>query len=149
MLIDYATPEGKIRMMLGDVSDLPYLPSSVYTAVYEESGNNLNRATTTCGKMILAQMSYQTHRSMGLQLQVWGNQAFEQMKQYLLMIVKDPAFSSDGSPVPYSASGTELNPILQFQQDWRKNYYSGDQSQQLARDAAVSPNDGSLYGTGF
>ena len=52
----------------------------------------------------------------------------------------------DISPIPYSSTGTDVSPIVQFQSDWNKNYYNGTQSQQLANDALNSPNDGSVYG---
>lgn len=144
MVIDYDTPSGKLRMRLGDTSDFPYLSDSIYDAVYAECDDNINKATINCGKMILAQMSYKTRRSAGLQLEVFGNQAFEQMKQFLLLTIKDPAFM-DISPIPYS-SEAEFSAIQQFQSDWNKCYSNGTQSQTMATDALNSPNDGSLYG---
>lgn len=144
MVIDYSTPTGKIRMRLGDISSLPFLPDSIYASVYEESGNNLQKAVVTCGSMILAQLSYKTHKKMA-QLEVYGSEAFKQMKEFLILTVKDPSFM-DISPIPYSASGTTVHPLQQFQADWNKNYYKGTQSQELAFDASISPNDGSTYG---
>ncbi len=144
MVIDYSTPEGKLRMRLGDTSDLPYLSSSVYTAVYEESSENLNRAVIICGQMILAQLSYKTHRKMGLQLEVWGAEAFKNYKEFLILTVSNPAFMPV-TLLPYSTT-QEFNPIIQFASDWNKNYCNGTESQQLAVNALNSPNDGSLYG---
>lgn len=132
-------------MRLGDISDIPYLPSSVYVTVYADNGNNLQKSVITCGMMILAQLSYKTHRKISLQLEVFGKEAFDSYRTFLLMSVKDPAFM-DISPMPYSASGSALNPLIQFASDWNRNYYTGTQSQRLAVDAAISPNDGSLYG---
>lgn len=132
-------------MRLGDVSDLPFLPDSLYDAVYAEQDSNLNRAVVACGQMILAQLAFKTHRRMSVQAEVWGKEAFDSYKTFLLMTIKDPSFMNI-APLPYSGSGTDLHPLVQFQQDWNQNYYRGTQSQQLAVDASISPNDGSLYG---
>lgn len=143
MLIDYATPVGKLRCRLGDITDLPFLPDSIYQAVYDENDSNLNRAVIVCGQMILAQLSFKTHRKLA-QLEVWGESGFKQFKEFLMLTVKDPAFMNI-SPIPYSASGTALHPLLQFASDWNKGFPITN-SQQLAHDASISPNDGSLYG---
>ncbi|MGZ8888044.1 MAG: hypothetical protein ACXW1D_00645 [Halobacteriota archaeon] len=93
---------------------------------------------------ILGTLSHQTHRKMN-QLEIWGAESFKNYKDFLLLTVKDPAFM-DLSPIPYGAVSDDVNPIVQFQQDWNKNFYSGTESQQTAINAARSPNDGTLYG---
>jgi len=141
-IIDYDTPVGKLRMRLGDISDLPFLPDSVYLGVYNDCGKNLNKAVVQCGSMILGQLSYKTHRRMN-QLEVFGNEAFKQFKEFLILTVKNPSFM-DLSPIPLSTSA-ELNPLIQFQQDWNKNFTNGTESQQLAFNATLSPNLGGVY----
>lgn len=142
-IIDYSTAAGKLRMRLGDISSLPFLPDSVYEAVYTENGNNLQRSVIACGSMILAQLSFKTHRKLA-QLEVYGAEAFENYRSFLMLTIKDPAYMSV-SPIPYSASGTALHPLLQFANDWNKGFPITD-SQQLAHNASISVNDGSLYG---
>lgn len=144
-VIDPSTNVGKLRLRCADYSDLPYLPDIVYSQTLSDNDNNIPRSAKICATYILGMLAHKTHRSMGLQLQVWGNQAFEQYKQYLLLTIKDPSFM-DISPIPYSASGTEVNPLIDFQKSWNRNYYNGTQSQQLALDADISPNDGSRTG---
>ncbi len=147
MVIDYGTPEGKMRMRLGDTRDLPFLPSAVYEAVYTESNSNLNNAVITCGKMILAQLSYKTQRKLGLSLQVWGKEAFDSYKEFLILTVSNPAFM-DISPIAQLTSA-EFDPIVDFQANWNANYTNGTESQQLARNADTSPNDNSRTGWNF
>lgn len=144
MTIDYSTAVGKLRMRLGDVSDLPFLSDAIYSAVYTEEGSNLNRAVVTCGTMILAQLSYKAHRKMGLQLEIWGKEMFDSYKEFLLLTVSNPAFMTF-SPIP-AGTTDEFNTLVQFQSDWNKNYFSGTQSQQLASDGLASANQGGLYG---
>lgn len=130
-------------MRLGDTSDLPYLPSGIYNSVYAESGNNLNKAVVTCGMMILAQLSYKTHRKLSLQLEVFGKEAFDSFRTFILMTVKEPAFMTV-SPIPYSS--VSANELATFASDWNRGYYEGTASQQLAFIASTSPNDGSRLG---
>ncbi len=144
-IIDYSTPEGKLRMRLGDTSDLPFLPGSVYSAVYAEHGGNLFASVKELGLMILAQLSFKTHRKMGLQLEVWGKEAYDSYSQFLLMTVSNPAFM-DLSPMPYSATSGAVSPIIQFQNAWNDNFVRGTENQQLNLNALYSPNDNSTYG---
>lgn len=143
--IDYSTPVGKLRMRLGDISDLPFLPDSVYSAVYAEKDSNLQQATVACGNMILGQLAFKTHRRLSVQLEIWGAEMYANYSDFLLRTVTNPNFM-DISPIPYNGATEEMHPLKQFQDDWNKCFYRGTQSQQLAVDAAISPNDGSLYG---
>lgn len=143
-MIDPTTPLGVLRLRCADVSDLPFLPDSVYTQTLTDNNNSLPRSAIICATYILGMLAFRTHRKLST-LEVWGAEAFANYKEFLLLTVKDPAFMTI-SPVPYSGSGDALSNIIQFQSDWNKGYYTGTQSQRLAVDAAISPNDGSLYG---
>lgn len=144
-VIDYSTPEGKLRMRLGDTSDIPFLPSSVYSSVYEEQGENLPASAKALGSMILAQLAFKTHRKMGLQLEIWGKEAFDSYSKFLIMTVTNPAFM-DISPLPYSAASDCPSPILLFQESWNRNFTKGTEGQQLNLNALYSPNEGGEYG---
>lgn len=144
-IIDPSTNIGKLRLRVADYGDLPYLPDSVYTQTLSDNDNNLVRSSKVIAMYILGMLAFKTHRRMSVQLEVWGAEAFKNYKEFLLLTVSNPAFMQL-SPVPYSAASSGVNPLVQFQGDWNKNYYSGTQSQQLAFDALNSPNDGSLYG---
>lgn len=144
-VIDPSTDEGKLRLKLSDWQDIPLLPSSVYQQTLLDNNNNLQACTVTLGSYILGMLAHKTHRKLS-QIEVWSNEQFKQYLQYLTLIIKDPAFSG-ASPIPYgSGMDGKVHEIEQFTMDWRKNYSAGTQSQQLAVDAALSPNDGSLYG---
>ena len=143
MILDPTSDIGKVRLRVADWQDLPYFPDSVYSAVIGDSDGNLPKASKTMAMYILGVLAHKTHRKLN-QIEVWGAEAFKNYKEFLLLTVKDPAFM-DISPIPYSGT-VEFSPIMQFQSDWNKNYYSGTQSQELATDASNSPNDGSLYG---
>ena len=138
-IIDYSTPTGKLRMRLGDVSDLPFIPDSIYAQVYSDCDNNLQRSVVLCGTMILAQLSFKTHRKLA-QLEIYGSEGFANFKQFLLMAISNPAFM-DISPLPPNIFGTDLHPIMQFTKDWNDNFSVGTQSTQLHWDALGSPNN--------
>lgn len=142
-VIDYSTDIGKLRMRIADVSDLPFLPDSVYAGVLAEKSGNLNASAIALASMILGQLAFKTHRKLQ-QLEVWGGDAFKAYQSFLVMTVKDPAFMNC-SPIPYAAGTSTTHPLIQFANDWNKNFPI-TQSQQLAFDASNSPNDGSVYG---
>lgn len=143
MVLDPTSNIGKLRLRVADYSSLPVFPDSVYQSVLDENDDNLPKSAVIMAQYILGTLTMKTHRKMA-QLEVWGSDAFKQYKEFLILTTKDPAFMWI-SPIPYGASGTELHPLLQFSQDWNKNY-AVTQSQQLAHDAYLSVNDGSLYG---
>jgi hypothetical protein len=137
-----------LRLRCADHSDLPYLPDSVYAQTLADNDNNLARSAKICATYILGMLAHKaTHRKMGLQLEVWGRDAFESYKSFLLLTVVNPNFM-DLSPIPYSASGTALNPIQQFAKDWNLNRVGLTQDQQLNLDA-VGNSGGSLKGFGL
>lgn len=144
MALDPTTNIGKLRLRVADYSDLPYLPDTVYTAVLVENGDNLPRSAVQLAHYILGIMSHKTHRKMGLQLEVWGAEAYSNYRDFLMLTISNPAFMNI-SPLPY-VSSAEFSPMIQFQSDWNRAYSEGTQSQALASDAAISPNDGALYG---
>jgi hypothetical protein len=146
MIIDASTNEGKLRLRLSDWSDIPLIPSSVYQQTLLDNDNNLQRCTTIIGSYILGILSQKTHRKLA-NLEVWGKESFDSYLKYLDLIIKDPAYSGV-SPIPYMAQGSGTNDIVDFVDDWKRNYYNGTESQELAIDAERSPNDGSRFGFG-
>jgi len=133
MAIDFSTDVGKLRLRTADISDLPYLPDSVYTQVLAEEDGNLPRAAKIIATYILGILSHKTHRKLN-QLEVWGSEAFSQYKQFLLLTVTNPSFM-DISPVPVNVFGDCAHPLIQFQQDWNNNYVGFTQSQQMSMSA--------------
>ena len=134
MTIDISTDIGKLRYRCGDFNDIQQLPDAVYqqaiTDTKKSDGtSNLPQAALICAQYILAGLAFSSHQKM-VTLEIWGSEAFENYKQFLIMISKDPSFLGF-APIPYGASGTDLHPILQFQDDWKNNYAYGTQSNQL------------------
>lgn len=145
MAIDPSTPVGKIRLMVSDLSDIPFLPDSVYSQALLDNNNNIPQSAKQCSMYILGMLAFKTHRKMGLQLEVWGKEAFDSYKEFLILVTTNPAFLSY-SPIPYSASGTTVPPLIQFQNAWKENFPRGTEDQQLNLNALYSPNDGSVTG---
>ncbi len=143
-IIDPTTNLGKLRLKLGDWGDIVTLPDSVYLQTLADNDDDLQKSTVTLGSYLLGIYSSRTHEKLGLQLESWSGEQFTQFKQYLMMLIKDPSFSNI-APIPYSSTSA-FNPIIDFQENWTKNYTQGTESQTLARNADISPNDGSRTG---
>ena len=142
--IDPSTDLGRLRLRCADFGDIVYLPDSVYIQALTDNNGSLPQAAKTCALYILGQLSFKTHRKMGLQLEIWGAEAFTNYKQYLLLITRDPNFM-EISPIPYNVNGTDLHPLIQFQKDWNLNYASVPQSTVMHWDALGSPNSNDTW----
>ena len=142
--IDPSTNLGKLRLRCADFGDIPYLPDSVYTQTLLDNNNSLPVSAKICATYILGTLAFKTHRKIGLQLEVWGAEAFTAYKQYLVLIVTNPNFM-DISPIPYNVNGTALHPLMQFSKDWNLNYAQITQSQQLSWDAIGSPSSSDTW----
>jgi hypothetical protein len=143
MIIDPNTNLGKVRLRIADVGDLPYLSDSVIQSTLDDNGDNVLQASKTCAMYVLGMLAHKTHRKLA-QLEVWGNEAFNSYKEFLMLAHTRPEFM-DFSPVPYSASA-EFSPILEFQRAWNANFTNGTEAQQLSFTGDISPNDGSRTG---
>ena len=142
--IDPTTNLGKLRLRVADFSDIPYLPDSVYNQTLVDTNNNLAESAKICAMYILGTLAFKTHRKMGLQLEIFSGEAFEHYKEFLLLTVSNPAFMSY-APLAQSST-TDSNILADFVSDWNRGYYAGTQSQSMALDADIGPNDGSRYG---
>lgn len=118
-VIDPTTDLGRVRLAIGDWRDITILPDSVINQVLTDTAN-LRAAIRTCGSYVLATLAFDGQAKLGI-IETYGNQVFSQYKEYLTMIVKD-ANMNGVCPLPYSASGTDLHPILQFEQDFQNSY---------------------------
>lgn len=144
--IDPSTNLGKLRLRCGDWTDLPWLPDSVYLQTLTDNSDNLPLSAKICATYILGMLSFQTHRKMGLQLEVWGSEAYENYKSFLMLTVTNPNFMYIAPIVITAPSTSNRNSLNDFISDWNRNYYNGTQSQELALDADIGPNDGGRYG---
>lgn len=137
-VIDLSTATGKIRYKCGDYLDLQRLPDEVYESALADTNNNLRAATILCAQYILAGLAFDVTQRLNL-IQVYGNQAFDQYKQYLMLIIKEPALNQT-CPIPYVAGADTLHPILQFQQDFT-NAQTRPTSDERLHQIAVGPFD--------
>jgi hypothetical protein len=118
MPVDYSTNVGKVRMRIGDVSDLPFLQDEVIDSVLSENSQNLQASAQTCAQYILAQLSFKSHKKM-VQLEIWGGDAFAQYRQFLLDTISNPALMSfTALPVVVTGDNTAIDPLKQFTEDW-------------------------------
>ena len=119
MPVDYSTNSGKVRMRIGDVSDLPFLSDDVIYSVLQETSNNLPLAAQTCAQYILAQLAFKSHKKM-VQLEIWGAEAFDNYRKFLIDTISNPALMTfTAMPVLITGDGVE-NPLAQFTEDWNK-----------------------------
>lgn len=91
-VLDLDTPEDRVRLNLGDTSDMPFLATAEITYSLSVNSGNENAATKQCAQFILAKMAYSGHEKLG-QLEFWGETVFNQFRTYLKDIVNNPIYS--------------------------------------------------------
>lgn len=145
MALDPTSQIGMIRLRIADWSDIPILSDAIIQSAIDQNQGNIPRSASLCARYVLGSLTSKTFRKMGLQLEVHGAEWYKNYKDFLLTTITNPAFM-EINPMPWGASGSMLDSLLQFQEDWNKQYYRGTQSQKMALDADIGPNDGSRYG---
>lgn len=123
MVIDPTTNVGKVRLRIGDWSDLPILPDTVITQALTDNNNNVYRAASLCAQYILATLSFKTHSRLD-KLETWGSEAFNNYVKFLQTTVLNPTLS-EIAPIPYSGSADDDGQIKRFIQDWKAGYITG------------------------
>lgn len=119
MIIDPDTALGKVRLRIGDWSDLPILPNSVITSALTDCQGNVPRASALCAQYVLATLTAKTHRKLA-QLETWSNEQFDNYVQFLKLTVLNPHIMTT-SPVPYTG-GIEDHPLIEFVEEWNGKY---------------------------
>lgn len=119
MIIDPDTALGKVRLRIGDWSDLPILPNSVITSALTDCQGNVPRASALCAQYVLATLTAKTHRKLA-QLETWSNEQFENYVDFLKLTVLNPHMMTT-SPVPYTG-GIEDHPLITFVEQWNESY---------------------------
>jgi hypothetical protein len=147
-LLDPTTPVGKMRLRVGDFSDLPLMPDSVYISALQDTNNNLPKASVLVAQYILAMLTSQTHQKLA-QIEVFGSEWFNNYLAFVKATILNPNFM-DIAPMPYVPTiknefGQEVElPLVQFQKDWNNNYITTTQSQDMhlmALPPSTIPND--------
>lgn len=143
MVIDPTTSVGKMRLRVGDYSDLPLMPDEVYLSALDDCQGSLPRACTLVAQYILAALTGQTHQKLA-QIEVFGNQWFENYLAFVKTTILNPNLMTV-APLPYTPItvdewGNQVEvPLVQFQKDWNDNYSGGTQSQAMRLTAFPAP----------
>jgi hypothetical protein len=142
-VLDPTSPIGKMRLRVGDYSDLPIMPDEVYQSALDDSSGNLPQACTLVAQYILGALTGQTHEKLA-QIEVFGNQWFENYLSFVKATIMNPNFMTL-RPLPYTPVtldewGNQIEvPLVQFQKDWNANYAGGTQSQEMRLTASIPP----------
>lgn len=135
MILDPTTDIGRMRLRVGDYSDLPLMPDAVYTSALADCQGSLPRACVLMAQYILASLTGQTHQKLS-QIEVYGNQWFEQYLAFVKATILNPHLMQ-ATPLPYTpaikdAYGNIVEmPLIQFKKDWENNFANGTESQQM------------------
>ena len=130
MVIDPTTSIGKVRLRVGDFTDLPIFPDSVYTATLTDCDNNILRTSKLMAQYILATLSMRVHERLA-QVEVYGNQYVDNYIKFLKTTILNPSMM-EVAPIPYGADLDVIHPLMKFREDWNANYVSGTASEQNA-----------------
>ena len=151
-LLDPTTNVGKMRLRVGDYSDLPIMPDVVYISALKDCNDYMPRACVLMAQYILAALTGQTHQKLA-QIEVFGAEWFNNYLAFVKATILNPNFMQV-TPMPYVATvvdeyGNKRDmPLVEFQRDWNLNYISGTASQAMHRTAAI-PWVGSFNGSSY
>jgi hypothetical protein len=135
MAIDPTTQVGKVRLRIGDISDLPLLPDSVYEGAISDASGNLPEAAKVCATYILAMLTFRTHKKL-VQMEIWDDNVYTNYKDFLLSTISNPALMSYTAMPVLIGTDVETNPLKQFTEDWN-NCWVGDNVTQMVHDVAT------------
>lgn len=142
VILDPTTAIGKMRLRVGDYSDLALLPDSVYQSALDDNGGNLPRSCILVAQYILAALTGQTHQKLA-QIEVYGAEYFQNYLAFVKATILNPNLMAY-TPLPYTPItldeyGCQIEvPLVQFQNDWNKNYSNGTQSSLMREQAKFS-----------
>jgi hypothetical protein len=88
-VLDLTEAVDRVRLMVGDVTDLEIFPDNVYEYYLSKNNNNENIAAKEVAYAILAVLSQNT-RSRLDRIEVFGNLVFEQYLTFLKEYIKNP-----------------------------------------------------------
>lgn len=122
--LDPSTPVGKVRLRIGDWSDLQLLPDVVITSALDDCAQSIPRASQLCSQYILATLTAKTHKKLA-NVEMWSSEQFANYVQFLKLTILNPAFMAV-APIPY-VGAAQVHPLIAFQQDWKAGYLPGAQ----------------------
>lgn len=152
-ILDPTQPIGKMRLRVGDYSDMPLLPDSVYQSALDDNNGSVPRACKLVCQYILGMLTAQTHQKLS-QIEVFGAEWFSNYVTFIKTTITNPDFM-DFIPMPYEAQirneyGELCDlPLVQFQKDWNRNYVTTTQSQDMHLTALPQFRFGSVVSNPF
>jgi len=129
MILDPTQPIGKMRLRVGDYSDMPLMPDEVYQSALEDCNNHLPRASVLVAQYILASLTGQTRQSLA-QVEVFGGEWFNNYLAFVKLTISNPnnmtVVPLPYTPLTYDETGAQVEvPLIQFQKDWNASFYAG------------------------
>lgn len=124
---DPSLPRDRVRMSVGDVDPLnEYLTDSWYDYYLTENDGNETLAAIDAAKSILVRFTNNTREKVD-QVEIWGNDQFDNYLAWLKNFIENPALSGLSSPVPFGG-GTSKKDIAERRADSDNNlspFYTG------------------------
>lgn len=120
-VLDPTTPLGKVRMRIGDWTDLVILPDAVIDSALTDCQNSIPRASKLCAQYILATLTKKTHKKLAT-IENWSGEQFNNYVEFIRMVILNPNLDAT-CPIPYA--GTIKNPLQTLQDDWQAGYLPG------------------------
>lgn len=85
----------RIRLNVGDTSDLPRLTDDVIEYYLSYNSNNESATTKQCAMLILAQMAHEGHDKIS-GLEFWGNEVYTNYKSFLKEVINGGLYNATG-----------------------------------------------------
>lgn len=128
-ILDPSSPIGKMRLRVGDYSDMPLMPDEVYASALTDCNNHLPRASVLVAQYILASLTGQTRQSLA-QVEVFGNEWFANYMAFVKLTISNPnnmtVVPMPYTPLTYDEYGNQVEvPLIQFQRDWNASFLAG------------------------
>ena len=92
MAIDFTTPEGRIRLRVGDTQDVQIFEDDIYTECYQKNNENENATIREMAYYILGYLAQNTRERLD-RIEYYGQEAFENYLKFLNVLIKDPRTS--------------------------------------------------------
>lgn len=136
-MIDPTTNLGKVRLRVGDFTDVPWLPDSVYLQTLADNNQNIVKTSVVCAQYILGLLTRNT-RSKLAQMESYDELQFEQYKEFIILTITNPAFMPY-APVPFGGDTNITSVLQQFQKNWNAGYVSGTADQDAYYFYTINP----------
>lgn len=104
---DPCNPLDRIRLLVGDTSEVnEYLADQWYVYFLQKNQDNETLASIEAAKAILSRFTSHTREKVD-QVELWGNDKFNNYLIWLKDYIENPSISGLQSPVPYAGGISE------------------------------------------